>query len=169
MSIIVKYDNVVTPTNELLLDQNQALEAFGLFLQGKTPNQVRRIMFLPVNKLERLHLRFVEVREMIERIVKHEARLVREVGHYEEVDGEQVWIIDTPEELCPVPQTLAKLKERSLQLVMNDYDISEPLFATDDMTTLVNALNYVIEQIILHSNSTNDATFDWWKTQVIGG
>lgn len=163
MEIVVKYDNPQN-TPETLLTQDQATTAFDHFIQGKTPVQVKHLMFLPLVKLETLYNRLVKIRQMIERIAKGEARLVREESHIDPNTGEKV--IDVPEQLAPVPASLEELKATSLQLIQNDYDISEPLFQANSIEELQAGLNYVIEQIILHSNQANDATFDWWINQV---
>lgn len=170
MEIIKKYTDEKL-SNDILLNEEQALSAFDLFVEGSTPLVIKHKLFLPINKIKNLEVRLVEVREMIERIVKHEARLVREEGHWTETteDIPSEYIVDVEEVLCPVPQTLSKLKERSLELVLKDYNATEPLFATDDMNTMVTALNYVIEEIIKHSNEANDATYEWWKDKVTGG
>jgi hypothetical protein len=162
MEIIRKFiEPVVTDT---LLTKEQAIIAFDLFVQGGNVNSVKHQLHVPASKVETLYQRLVEIREMIERVVKGEAKLVHEEGHY---DREGNYIVDTPTVYAAVPNTLEDLQSTCLALVANDYDISEPLFETDNLMDLVDGLNYVIEKIIQYSNATNDASFDWWKFKII--
>jgi hypothetical protein len=155
----------ITPTSPILLSETEALAAFNLFMLGKSVNQVKHTLYLPTIKLSLLYVRLMEMREMIDRIVKHEAKLVREVGHYDE---EGNYVIDTPEELCPVPQSLSMLIQRSLQLISQDYNVSEPLFDTDDISVLMTAITYVITQLVIQTNSTNNASYSWYKDKIVG-
>lgn len=168
MGLLDRYKTVITPSSNLLTQQ-QAMDAFDLFISGKSVGEVRLILCLGFNKVKTLETRLIEIIDMMERIVKREARLVREEGHYEvnEETGEQTWIVDVEEVICPVPSTLAKLKERSLELVQNDYDVTEPLFDTDNVLDLVDGLNYVIEQVIINSEPNQSGTFESWKAKVI--
>ena len=168
MTLIKKYDGV-SAKEDILLTKDEALAVFNLLKVGTTVAQIKHKLFLPTKKVKVLETRLIEVREMIEKLVKGESRLVLEESHFEEIDGVTTKVIDVEEVRCPVPSTLSKLKERSVQLIGRDYDISEPLFETDDINTLVTAINYVVEQLVLHSNNTNNDTFSWWKSKVIGG
>jgi len=171
MGLIKVYNETPVTPQSHLLDQLDAIEAFDLFVAGKTVSEVFHILCLDINKLKTLYTRLTEVIDMMERIVKREAWLVREESHIEvnEETGEQTKVIDVEGVICPVPTTIAKLKERCLELVQNDYDVSEPLFATDNVMDLVDGLNYVIEQVIVNSNITKDATYSWWAEQVKAG
>lgn len=167
MELIKKYD-LQNTNQEHLLSTQDALDAFDLFVLGVSITDVKHQLFLPESKLKTLYQRLVETRLMIERIMKGEARLVREEGHYEvdEVTQEQVWLVDVEEVLAPIPETIEELKSISLTLVSKDYDVTEPLFNTNNVEDLVNGINYIIDKIIQHSNTTNNATFDWWKQQI---
>lgn len=167
MGLLDRY-KTTTETSSNLLNQEQAIAAFDLFLQGKTIGEVRLLLCLNEAKLKTLYTRLVEIIDMMERIVKREARLVREEGHWEVngETGEQTWVVDVEEEICPVPSTLEKLHERALQLVQNDYDITEPLFDTDNVMDLVDGLNYVIDQVIINSEANQSGTFESWKAKV---
>ena len=170
MSLVKKYSDT-EPVVISLLAQDKAIQAFNLLLEGKSIIEVKHELSIPSAQVKLLETRFIEIRDMIERIIRHEAKLVREEGHFEisdEIEGVQTWIVDTEEVLCPVPSSLSKLQERSVELIGNDYDINEPLFDTDDLNILVTAINYAVSTLVSHSNITNDATFDWWKSKVIG-
>ena len=171
MGLLDRYKETPTPSSTLLTQQ-EAMDAFDLFLEGKTAGEIKLMLCLSnTAKVKTLEKRLVDIIDMMERIVKREARLVREEGHNEtnEETGEQTWVVDIEEVICPVPSTQTKLNERALELVSNDYDVTEPLFATDDVMELVTGLNYVIDKVIKYSESDGSGTFDSWKSKVIGG
>jgi hypothetical protein len=142
-----------------LLSKDQALAVFDLFVNGNNAIGIKHKIGIPVDKSKLLYNRLCEIREMIERIVLRKAKLVKEEGHFEE----ETWVIDVEEVLCPVPTTIEKLKERSLELI----DISEPLFIVNNVEELVTGINTVIDKFIQYSSPGHDADFNWWKQKVI--
>lgn len=160
MEPIIKKFITVAENGETLLTQEQALQAFDLFSQGKSTFEVKCTMFLPEDKLILLYDRLVEMRLMLERLVKGEAHLT-----YGETNPETGEV--TEDTFVPSPTNMTELIQAGLQLINRDYDISEPLFQSDSISELIAGIQLVLMQIVQKSNSTNDATFDWWKSQIL--
>lgn len=168
MTLLIKYDDAVAPKLPLL-KEDEALAVFNALVEGKTVSQIKHILYLPTDKVSLLESRLIEIRDMMINIVNRRSNLVDEEGHYEinEETGESTYIVDVEQVICPVPSSLGKLVERSIQIITKDYDFSEPLFETDNIESLLDAIEYVVTTLVTKSNSTNDATFDWWKSKVI--
>jgi hypothetical protein len=158
--IIKKYETQEQEQSIPLVSKDKALEIFDLLVEGNNIIKVKYETFTSVEQVKKLNGKFVEIRDMMERIVKHQAWLKRPVL------DEQGNVIEEGE-LCPVPQSEAKLIERSLQLINNDYDFgAEPLFDVQSVEEVQDAVEYIVHTIITHSNLTNDADYDWWKSKV---
>ena len=160
-------ENELVPIN--LLSGDAAKQAFDLFKVGKGPKAVRFAMKLPLTTTKTLEIRFGQIRDMMERIVRGEAYFQQEESHIEidEESGESTTIIDVEEVKVPASTTITTLKARSLELISQDHDMSEPLFAANSIEEVVDVLNYMIEEIIKYSNPTQDSLFPEWRTNVL--
>jgi hypothetical protein len=153
------------PVNPKLLSKDDAIIVFNYLLEGKTPNQIKYLTKFPEAKIKLLEKRLSEIKDMIVRILNRQAWLSRPIYGDPDPETGEVECIDEGE-ICPVPQTLTKLQERSVELISNDYDVSEPLFNTNDISELVSGIYTVIERLVVTSNSTGDATYDWFKERL---
>jgi hypothetical protein len=145
----------------------QSVIIFNLHKEGKPALAIAQELGLNTNRVKILLLRFAEIRDMMERIIKGEAHLEKGYtipAEYDEIGEVVVEAIVIEPVMVPVPQTLTKLIERSLELIDKDRPMSEdPIFTANTIEEVVEAVALVATEVIRLSKLEQDGTFDWWK------
>lgn len=165
MKLYNKLDDV-TVQEPVLLTEEQGLAVFNALIAGKSVVEVKHLLNIPTADIKRLENKLVGVREIMKRLVRGEEVSQEEVYHFDEETGEK--IIDTPIKYYPKPTSMAKLKTAVLTAINSNpnYGMGEGLFQADSLESMIDGFNYVIEQMIVQSNVSNNASFSWWKSKV---
>lgn len=168
---VFKVLNPKTNSNTVIFTVTEAIDIFNLHRDGKGALSIAMSKSYDVNRVKTLLLRFAEIRDMMERIVKRQAvlnRIPAVPATYDEETGEELTpAVPEQIEYVPVPQTFEKLVERSLELINKDHPVSEdPIFEANSVEEIINGVGYIVSEIIRVSKLEKDGTFDWWKEQV---
>lgn len=164
MAHIVNELELPLSTGTLLLSQTEAMAVFDCLLENKNATAIKHELHLESSKIKALIPKLIELRVLVEALVKGTKIQTAEEFHHDEETGEKV--IDIAEALYPAQTAKAGLKITVMQHLLSTYDPNDGLFNVTSMSELQTGIEYVIDKFILHSNIANNATFEWYKTQL---
>jgi len=141
---------------EMLLDEFVALQVFELLLFKFSLIAIKEKVDVPMTKLINYENNLVIIRDIIERLVKGE-----EIQSYGVNDIVNYYA---------VPTSLENLKEITIQILTTNISYGMVLLGLFISTTAItkeHQYGYIIDQLVSQTNSTNSATFEWWKQKII--
>jgi hypothetical protein len=160
-----KLDTIQVIANSSLLTQEKALDAFALLLDCKGKYFIAHTLSVLPDKVEKLNEKLIGIRNIMTRLILGTEIHTQEISHIDEETGST--IIDAAAIYYPVPTTLVDLQNATLVAIStnNEYDIGQGLFILS-LEDMIAGVNTVIEQLVESTNSTNDATFEWWSAKI---
>ena len=163
MGIVKEYEQPTAPVSPLM-NLAGATAVFNLLLVNKQINHIKYATGVSTSKIKWFISRVIRIRDLSENLVKGLVIKTAEVNHIDEETGEVV--IDTPAVLYASPTSITDLKNKLVESLANNYELTDILYDATSPTELSTAVKYVAEKLINYSNIANDATFSWWKGKV---